>query len=84
MITHHESLNRCFSLLTAQEVSARLAIPLPRLYRMVEEGSLPAVKVGRNWRFDKVNLTTWQRTHPIRTRPPGPKPFFPLHLLYAL
>jgi len=59
------------SLLTAQEVSTKLAIPLPKLYELAATGRIPAVRLGHNWRFPRRLLEAWRkakapgaRTHP--------------------
>ena len=38
-------------LLTALEVQERLHIDRSTVYRMAEDGRLPAIRVGRSWRF---------------------------------
>jgi excisionase family DNA binding protein len=37
--------------LTAQEVSERLRLPLSTVYYLAKSGDLPAVHLGRSWRF---------------------------------
>lgn len=46
------------SLLTSQEIQDLLNVDLSTVYRMAEDGRLPGVKVGRQWRFpaDRVAL----------------------------
>jgi excisionase family DNA binding protein len=39
------------TLLSAQQVQERLAVDSSTIYRMASDGRLPAVKVGRQWRF---------------------------------
>ncbi len=47
-------------LMTPQEVSDHLGIPLQTLYRWRTEGKGPtAVKVGRHIRFTQTNLAGW-------------------------
>ena len=38
---------------------AFLKIPRSTLYKLVQEGRVPAVKVGRHWRFSKSTLDQW-------------------------
>jgi len=45
--------------LTLEEVSAYLRIPASTIYKLSREGSLPAQKIGRNWRFHKDVLDDW-------------------------
>lgn len=47
--------------LTAEEVSARLRLPLSTVYYLAKTGELPAIQLGRSWRFrswDLDRLTT--------------------------
>ncbi len=44
------------SLLTAHEVQGMLGIDRSTVYRMAEDGRLPAIKVGRQWRFPADRL----------------------------
>ena len=45
--------------MTAQEVSEHLRIPLSSLYSLTKKGKIPAIKLGKHWRYlesDIVNL----------------------------
>jgi excisionase family DNA binding protein len=42
--------------LTADEVLGYLQVSLRTVYRLVKEGKLPAVRVGRQWRFQKDDI----------------------------
>ena len=44
------------NLLTAKEVQALLQVDRSTVYRMAEDGRLPAVKVGKQWRFSTDQL----------------------------
>jgi excisionase family DNA binding protein len=44
-------------LLTARQVQTMLHIDRSTVYRMAEDGRLPAIKVGRQWRFPADHLT---------------------------
>jgi len=37
--------------LTAREVSSRLRLPLSTVYHLAKSGALPAVHIGKSWRF---------------------------------
>ena len=43
-------------ILTIKEVADYLKITDRTLYRMVQEGKLPAFKVGNSWRFRREDL----------------------------
>ncbi len=47
------------SLLTANEVAKLLRLSTQTLYKMVDEGTIPAVKVGSQWRFDRSSVSGW-------------------------
>ena len=45
--------------LTIEELSAYLKIPISTLYKLAREGSIPSQKVGRHWRFRKEAIDRW-------------------------
>lgn len=45
--------------LTTAEVLDYLRIELRTVYRMLKAGQIPAVRVGRQWRFRKSDLDSW-------------------------
>ena len=45
--------------LTAEEAAAYLRIARATLYRLAAKGQIPAVKVGRVWRFSRSLLDEW-------------------------
>jgi len=51
--------------LTTEEVLAYLQVNLRTVYRLIKAGKIPAVRVGRQWRFRKRDIDAWldsQRT----------------------
>jgi len=53
--------------LTTEEVLEYLQVNLRTVYRLIKAGKIPAVRVGRQWRFRKRDIDAWldsQRTHP--------------------
>jgi excisionase family DNA binding protein len=46
-------------ILTFKEAEKYLKIPRSTLYKLLQEGRLPACKVGRHWRFVKEELDDW-------------------------
>jgi len=48
-------------LLTTQDVQRLMKVDRSTIYRMAEDGRLPAVKVGRQWRFPEDRLHEWLR-----------------------
>jgi excisionase family DNA binding protein len=52
--------------LTTEEVLEYLQVNLRTVYRLIKAGKIPAVRVGRQWRFRKRDIDHWldgQRTH---------------------
>ncbi|MDY7079912.1 MAG: helix-turn-helix domain-containing protein [Chloroflexota bacterium] len=45
--------------MTAEEAAAYLRIARATLYRLAAKGGVPAVKVGRVWRFSRQLLDEW-------------------------
>jgi excisionase family DNA binding protein len=43
-------------ILNIKEVSAYLKIPVSTVYKLVQNGKVPAIKVGKHWRFMKRDL----------------------------
>ena len=45
--------------LTPEEVSELLQVSVYTVRRWIKQGELPAYKIGRLWRVNKVDLTQW-------------------------
>src|SRR5215510_9348336 len=45
--------------LTTDDVLAYLQVNLRTIYRLVKAGKIPAVRVGRQWRFRKKDIDAW-------------------------
>lgn len=48
-------------LLTARDVQDMLQVDRTTIYRMAENGQLPAIRVGKQWRFARADLERWLR-----------------------
>lgn len=46
-------------ILTLRQVAEYLKVTERTLYRLVQEGQLPAFKVGNSWRFRRDDLDRW-------------------------
>lgn len=46
-------------LLTIEELASYLKISKHTLYKMVEKGKIPALKVANQWRFKKEDISIW-------------------------
>jgi excisionase family DNA binding protein len=64
--------------LTTEEVLEYLQVNLRTVYRLIKAGKIPAVRVGRQWRFRKRDIDGWldsQRTRGAsRPLPASPTP----------
>src|SRR6187431_720905 len=58
--------------LTTEEVLDYLQVNLRTVYRLIKAGKIPAVRVGRQWRFKRADLDAWldgQRSRKSRSAP---------------
>jgi two-component system cell cycle response regulator CpdR len=58
--------------LTTEEVLDYLHVNLRTVYRLIKAGKIPAVRVGRQWRFKRADLDAWldgQRSRKSRNAP---------------
>jgi excisionase family DNA binding protein len=46
-------------ILTLKELSGYLRISMSTIYKFVREGKIPAQKIGRQWRFNKLAIDRW-------------------------
>jgi excisionase family DNA binding protein len=47
------------SVMTLKELSVYLKIPASSLYKVVREGSIPGLKIGKHWRFNRLAIDEW-------------------------
>src|SRR4029453_16760087 len=45
--------------LTTEEVLDYLQVNLRTVYRLIKRGRIPAIRVGRQWRFRKRDIAAW-------------------------
>jgi len=69
--------------LTTEEVLDYLQVNLRTVYRLIKAGKIPAVRVGRQWRFRKHDIDAWlesqrSRQVPRATTAPARTPPVPL------
>jgi len=65
--------------LTTEEVLEYLQVNLRTVYRLIKAGKIPAVRVGRQWRFRKRDIDAWLDSQRPRdgsksAPPPAPRP----------
>ena len=58
--------------LTTEEVLEYLQVNLRTVYRLIKAGKIPAVRVGRQWRFRRRDIDAWLDSQ--RAMPPGESP----------
>jgi len=51
--------NNLTPVMTIEEASRYLQIPLSSLYKLAQDGKIPCQKVGRHWRFHQETLKEW-------------------------
>ena len=56
-------------ILTIKEVAKYLKVTERTLYRLVQDGQIPAFKVGASWRFKRTDIDTWIEAQKISTMP---------------
>ena len=56
--------------LTTEEVLSYLRITPRTIYRLIRSGELPALRIGRQWRFCRTDLDAWlERQQRFDARP---------------
>src|SRR5512132_3136033 len=60
--------------LTTEEVLEYLQVNLRTVYRLIKAGKIPAVRVGRQWRFRKRDIDAWLDSQRPRGAKPAPLP----------
>lgn len=59
-------------MLTAKDMQDMLQVDRSTIYRMAEAGRLPALKVGKQWRFPRTRVEAWLQTqHNALPAPPA-------------
>ncbi|MGI2336564.1 MAG: response regulator [Dehalogenimonas sp.] len=52
-------------LLTVREVADYLRVTQKTVYRLLQKGTIPALKVSHSWRFDKAAIDEWLKSTAI-------------------
>ena len=53
--------------MTVEEIARRLDIGRPAVYTMLEQGIIPAVRLGRRWIVTRHAFENWERTCGMRS-----------------
>ena len=51
--------NHLPEIMTIEEVAEYLRVPVSSLYKLAQQGKIPASKVGRHWRFRREFIDRW-------------------------
>ena len=60
------------SVMTIEEASMYLRIPLSSLYKLAQDEKIPCQKVGRHWRFRKETIDHWLDERSVITNNTNP------------
>jgi len=58
-------------IMTVQELAQYLRLAEATIYRLAQAGEIPAVKVGRTWRFKKELIDEWFRKQASLSQQPA-------------
>ncbi len=61
-------------MLTAKDMQQILHVDRSTVYRMAEQGRLPAIKIGKQWRFPTAQVDQWLQNQTSSAPEPGPTP----------
>ena len=56
--------------MTIQETSQYLRVPVSSLYKLAQAGKIPCQKVGRHWRFRRQAIDRWLDKFPMTENQP--------------
>lgn len=51
------------TLLNVKQVAQYLQLKESTIYSWAQDGKIPAIKIGRTWRFRRSDLDTWLERH---------------------
>jgi excisionase family DNA binding protein len=52
----------------AEELAKYLRIPLPTIYYLTREKKIPAIKIGKHWRYRRERIKEWLRVRETKIR----------------
>jgi excisionase family DNA binding protein len=61
------------TIMTVEEVAKYLRVHTMTIYRLIQRGDLPALRVGRGWRFKKDQIERWLLDHETNSHHPQPR-----------
>jgi len=54
--------------LTVKDVAEYLQLSRDQIYRLAQQGKIPASKVGARWRFRRENIDRWMEEQRVGTQ----------------
>mgnify|MGYP001061490285 CR=1 FL=1 len=60
------------TLLNVKQVAQYLQLKESTIYSWAQDGKIPAIKIGRTWRFRRDDLDSWLGRHLKGESEPGP------------
>lgn len=63
--------NHLPEIMTIEEVAEYLRVPVSSLYKLAQQGKIPASKVGRHWRFRREFIDRWINDQARGVKPEG-------------
>jgi excisionase family DNA binding protein len=73
MIPEQQNSIRCEPLITADRAGELLKLHPKTVKRLAQSGELPAMKIGRVWRFRESSLDAWMAARLQCSSHPSPK-----------
>ena len=58
------------AVMTIEETSQYLRVPVSSLYKLAQAGKIPCQKVGRHWRFRRQAIDRWLDEFPMHENQP--------------
>ncbi len=55
-------------LLTVEEVAEYLRVTRKTIYRLLKRNKIPAIKISRQWRFDRASIDEWLHLNSVGVR----------------
>jgi excisionase family DNA binding protein len=57
-------------IMTVHDIAVYLRLSEAKVYKLAKEGQLPALRVGKSWRFRKDTIDEWMRRQMEQTLQP--------------
>ena len=67
-IDSEEKMEKTDAIMKPQKVAEYLRIPIRTLYKLCNEGKVPATRVGKHWRFRKKEIDKWFDENNVSSR----------------